>query len=119
MSVTGPRTAPRRRDDGEPLDWVLLFRAFRDACEWVLDVAAHIARRYPEEVATVERVRTFMRARIAGRPAHLRIEDLLFTFALVLAAIERDLRPTQYTVPWFVPLPDVRTIVVRPLSAAA
>jgi hypothetical protein len=116
--VTNARVT-RGRADGAPLDWVLLLRAFRDACEWVLDVAAHIARRYPEEVAAVERVRAYVRARIAGRPAQLRGDDLLFTFALVLAAIERDLRPTQYTVPWFVPLPDVRTIVVRSMSAAA
>lgn len=87
----------------DPFDWSLLFRAFNDALEWVLDVAAHTARNYPDEVATVERVRTFTRARNAGRPAHLRFDDLLFTFSLVLAAIERDLGPLTKRPPTFMP----------------
>ena len=91
----------------EPLDWSLLFRAFKDASEFVLDCAAHTARDYPDEVATVERVRKFMRARNAGRPAHLRIEDLLFTFALVLATIERDLGPLSHRAPCFIAPPLV------------
>ena len=79
--------------DGTALDGSLLLRAFKDAAEWVLDVAAHTARDFPDEVAAVERVRTFMRARSANRPAQLRFDDLLFAFALLLAAIERDLGP--------------------------
>lgn len=66
-----------------------MLRAFEGAAEWLLDVAAVTARDFPDEVATVERVRSFVRARNAGRLAHLRIEDLLFTFTLVLAAIEK------------------------------
>jgi hypothetical protein len=89
--------------DSNLLDWSLLFRAFKDASEWLLDVAAHTARDYPDEVAAVERVRTFMRARVANRPAHLRIDDLLFTFALVLASIERDLGPLSKRPHSFVP----------------
>jgi hypothetical protein len=80
------------RRDGE-LDWTSLFAAFHDAFEWTLDIAAAIARDYPEEVATVERVRTFMRARIAGEISHVRVDDILFTFGLLMAAIERDLAP--------------------------
>ena len=75
------------------LDWAPLFAAFSDVLEWVLDVAAHAARNYPDEVAAVERVRTFMRRRLAGFPAHLRIDDLLFTFALVLVGLEREHLP--------------------------
>jgi hypothetical protein len=86
----------------EQLDWSLLFRAFKDASEWVLDCAAYTARDYPDEVAAVDRVRKFMRARNAGRPAHLRIDDLLFTFALVLASIDRDLGPLAARPPCFV-----------------
>jgi len=86
----------------ETLDWSLLARAFRDASDWVLDVAAHTARDFPDEVAAVERVRRFMRARGAGRPAHLRIDDLLFAFVLVLAAVERDLGPLDRRPPSFV-----------------
>ncbi len=72
-------------------DWTLLFQAFSDALEWALDRAADLARGYPDEVATVERVRTFARRRIAGQPAHVRLEDLLFAFALVAGAVERQL----------------------------
>jgi hypothetical protein len=80
---------------GRPLDWALLYRAFKDASDWVLDVAAHTARNYPDEVAAVERVRRFLRARSAGRRARVRADDLLFTFGLMLAAIERDLGPLR------------------------
>lgn len=89
--------------ESEPLDWSLLFRAFKDASEWVLDVAAHTCRDYPEEVEVVERVRKFMHARNAGRPAHLRIDDVLFAFALVLASIERDLGPLPHRPRSFAP----------------
>jgi len=81
-------------DDGaDPLDWTPLFGAFRQAFEWALDVAAQLAGDFPEEVAAVERVRRFMRKRIAGIPAHVRIDDVLFTFGLLIGAIERDLGP--------------------------
>jgi hypothetical protein len=75
------------------LNWTPLFGAFRDAFEWALDIARAIARDYPEEVEAVERVRAFMRKRIAGEPATLDEQDILFTFGLLLAAIERDLGP--------------------------
>jgi hypothetical protein len=77
------------------LDWPLLYRAFGDASDWVLDIAAHTARNYPDEVAVVERVRRFLRARSAGRRARVRADDLLFTFGLMLAAIDRDLGPLR------------------------
>lgn len=71
-------------------DWTLLFQAFSDALEWVLDRARDLASAYPDEVAAVERVRLFIRKRIAGDPAHVRVDDLLFTFGLVAGAIERQ-----------------------------
>ena len=83
------------------LDWTLLFQAFNEAFEWALDVAAHFARKYPAEVATVERVRVFMRKQVAGQTAHVRIDDLLFTFGLILGAIERDLGPVKHLRPTF------------------
>lgn len=89
------------RDAGDPLDWTPLFGAFQQAFEWALDVAARLARDYPEEVEAVERVRTFMRKRIAGQPAHVRVDDVLFTFGLIIGAIERDLGPTEMLAPWF------------------
>lgn len=87
--------------DAEDLDWTLLFSAFNDAFEWLLDVAAHFARDYPLEVATVERVRAFMRKQVAGQTAHVRVDDLLFTFGLILGAIERDLAPSKSMRPMF------------------
>ena len=87
-----------------PLDWTPLFAAFREAFEWALDVAVRIARDYPEEVEAVERVRTFMRKQISGEPAHVDVEDILFTFGLIIGAIERDLGPMSSLAelgPWF------------------
>lgn len=110
--------------DSEDLDWTLLFAAFNDAFEWVCDVAAHFARDFPAEVAAVERVRAFMRKQVAGHTAHVRIDDLLFTFALIVGAIERDLAPKKSMRPVFA----TRTIVAprkaamranTPLSRAA
>ncbi len=90
-------------DTAGPLNWTPLFSAFEEAFEWALDVATKLARDYPEEVEAVERVRAFMRARIAGQPAHVKVEDILFTFGLVIGAIERDLGPVSNLGPWFAP----------------
>jgi hypothetical protein len=78
-----------------PLDWIPLFQAFHDAFEWALDVARGLAGDFSEEVDAVERVRTFMRSRIAGRVSHVRADDVLFTFGLIIGAIERDLGPVS------------------------
>lgn len=86
-----------------PLDWTPLFGAFREAFEWALNVAVNLAGDFPEEVEAVERVRTFMRARIAGQPAHVRVDDVLFTFGLIIGAIERDLGPVASLGAWFAP----------------
>jgi hypothetical protein len=83
----------------EPTDWTTLFRAFADALEWAFDRAADLARDYPHEVAIVERVRTFARRRIAGDPAHVRIEDVLFVFGLFAGAIERQLGERRAATP--------------------
>jgi len=87
----------------DPLDWTPLFRAFKDAFEWALDVAKNLAGDYVEEVDAVERVRVFMRRRLAGIPAHVRIDDVLFVFGLIIGAIERDLGPVESSRPWFGP----------------
>ncbi len=76
-----------------PVPWTSLFQAFSEAFEWALDLAGGLARAYPDEVATVERVRTFTRRRVAGDPAHIRLDDLLFTLGLIAGALERDVRP--------------------------
>jgi hypothetical protein len=85
-----------------PVDWIPLFQAFRDAFEWTLDIARGLAADFPEEIEAVERVRTFMRSRIAGRLSHVRADDVLFTFGLIIGAIERDLRPVSAFRPLYV-----------------
>ncbi len=105
-----PKTQIRNRkpdpDDPSsagPENWMPLFAAFHEAFEWALDVARHLARDFPEEVAMVERVRSYLRKRIAGEAAHLRIDDVMFTFGLVIGAVERDLGPVRHLGPWFAP----------------
>ena len=71
-------------------DWAPLFAAFAEVLEWLLDRAQLFAREYPEEVAAVERIRTFTRRRAVGDPAHARIDDLLFTLGLIAGAIEEQ-----------------------------
>jgi hypothetical protein len=44
-----------------------------------------------------------MRKRIAGQPAHVRVDDVLFTFGLIIGAIDRDLGPIDMAGPWFAP----------------
>jgi hypothetical protein len=104
MSKKQKRSTHRTPETGAgPLDWTPLYQAFREAFEWALDVAVQLARDFPEEVEAVERVRTFMRARITGQPAHVRVDDVLFTFGLIIGAIERDLGPIATQGPWFAP----------------
>jgi hypothetical protein len=86
----------------KPLDWTTLFAAFREAFEWSLDIARAFARNYPDEVAAIERVRAFMRKRIAGELAHIRFDDVLFAVGLMVGALERvfqPIRPKYLTVP--------------------
>ena len=71
-------------------DWAPRFAAFAEILEWLLDRARDFARDFPQEVAAVERVRTFVRRRIAGDPAHARVDDLLFTLGLIAGALEQQ-----------------------------
>ena len=84
------------------LDWTLLFHAFEDALEWAYDVAQGFARDFPAEVDAVERVRAFTRRQNSGRPGQVTMDDLLFTFALLAGALERDIgfiaTPSQFQV---------------------
>ena len=80
------------RDAGD-LDWKPLYSALQDSIEWALDVAAQLAAPYPEEVDAIESVRAFVRAKLAGQPAEVRVRDLMLTFGIIIAAIERDLEP--------------------------
>jgi hypothetical protein len=100
-SVARRQKVERELEQSGPLDWTPMFQAFKEAFDWALDVGAGLARDYPEEVEAVERVRAFMHKRIKGEAAHVRIDDVLFTFALIIGAIERDLGPVANLGPWF------------------
>ncbi|MEJ7598512.1 MAG: hypothetical protein WKG01_11430 [Kofleriaceae bacterium] len=88
-----PKRSKRQRGscENDPPEWERLYHTFREGFEWALDVAANLARNFPEEADAVERVRTYMRKRLAGAPAHVRINDVLLTFGLLIGAIDRDL----------------------------
>lgn len=75
--------------------WTPLLQAFSEALDWALDRAADLARDYPAEVATLERVRTFLHRRVAGDPAAVRPDDLLFAFGLIGGMLERDVLPAH------------------------
>ena len=75
--------------------WTPLFQAFSEALDWALDRAADFADAYPDEVDTLERVRTFMHRRIAGDPAAVRLDDLLFALGLIGGMLERDVLPSH------------------------
>ena len=68
--------------------WSLLLAGFHEAINWGLDAAARLARGFPDEIETVERVRAFVNGRIAGNEVPIELDDLLFTFAVALAALE-------------------------------
>ena len=93
MTKDPKRSKKKRRmpADGGPPHWERLYDAFREAFEWALDVAARLARDFPEEAEAVERVRVYMRKRLAGQPAHVCVDDVLLTFALLIGSIDRDL----------------------------
>jgi hypothetical protein len=80
-------------------DWTLLFQAFAEALDRAFDAARSLARAYPSEVAAVERVRRFVKKRAAGDPAHVQIDDLLFTLGLVAGSLERARDPTTPLTP--------------------
>lgn len=75
--------------------WRPLLRRYHAELEWLLDMAADAARELPSERAAVGRVRTALRQLVGGASARVDSRDLMFTLALVLAAIERDLGPVE------------------------
>lgn len=93
-------TGVRELVSSGPVDWAPLLESLQDAFEWALDVAVGLARGYPEEIEAVERVRAYIRARIAGEPATLVVDDALFTFALIIGAIGRELDAVGELASW-------------------
>jgi hypothetical protein len=83
-----------------PPAWLPVVGAFRNALHWALDRAAHFARDYPEEVDTVERVRRFVSDGDLRRRERIELDDVLFTLALVVAAVERDVERVGVFARW-------------------
>jgi len=67
-------------------------RAFHEALDWALDIAVSRCK-HRDDIASVERVRSALRARIEGRFAPVSIEDLLFACDLLIATMEADMHP--------------------------
>ena len=90
----------RRRGGGEGngsasaaidrIDYSRAVAAVGEVIDWALDVAVALTRGDDEERASVERVREYARAQLAGDEALPPIADLLFTAGLIVGAIERD-----------------------------
>jgi hypothetical protein len=87
-----PIAAPEITSAG-PIEIEPVLEAIEEALEWAHDVAAGLVRDYPEEVASIERARAFMRKRFRGEPATVAVEDVLFAIGLVISSIDRDPGP--------------------------
>lgn len=72
-------------------DWREVLVRLRDATEWALDLAVHLAREIDEDVEAIERTRGYVRAWLEGRPIDIDMNDVLTTLAVLFAAIEIDL----------------------------
>jgi len=62
-------------------------RAVREALDWAFDIAMSRVS-HPDDIATVERVRDALEARIAKRYTPVSIEDLQFASDLLIAAMQ-------------------------------
>ncbi len=72
-------------------NWQPLFGRLREALDWALDIAAHLAREIDDDVEAVERTRRYVHAWIDGRPIDVDMNDVYTTLAVLFAAIEIDL----------------------------
>ena len=70
---------------------------------WYYRRPSFFADAYPEELAAVRRVRSFVRSRALGVVARIAPEDLAYTFALVFGANTGDLRPLDAAWRWLGP----------------
>jgi hypothetical protein len=66
-----------------------------DLVAWAADLACLLTRGCPDEIAAIERVRSFAYAWLAGETcSSVAIEDVLTTMAALLAGFDRDLGGT-------------------------
>lgn len=85
-------------DAGIGAIWRPLVSAFGDVLENALDRAVDFADR--DEIETINRVRTYVRARMNGEEARVDIDELLFTFTLCMAAFDHDVGRLGGFVTW-------------------
>lgn len=88
QNIKHPRRAAA--DRGVVNDWQPLFAAVGDVTNWALDVASKLSRDFPEDQESIENVREFVHAWLAGRRSEVAVSDVLNTIAIVFSAIEID-----------------------------
>jgi hypothetical protein len=79
----------RETRDEVVFDWGQLFVELRDVIDAALNVAGKLAS-YAEEWDAIENVREFAYDWIAGRPAQVKVSDLLIALGTIFSAIEID-----------------------------
>jgi hypothetical protein len=84
-------TRGARVPSADTRNWAPLFARLRDAIEWALDIAKHLAHEIDEDVEAIERTRAYARAWLRGEPVEIDLEDVLTTLAVLFGAIELDL----------------------------
>jgi len=82
---------PRPRGRPTPAVAVVL----GDLVSWAADIAVVLTRGCPEDLAAIERVRSYAHAWLAGHPCRdLEVDDVLTTAAALMAGIDLDLGGT-------------------------
>lgn len=76
--------------DHDEHDWQPLFVAVGNVTNWAMDVASKLSRDCPEDQDSIENVRAFVHAWLAGRRSEVAVSDVLNTIAIVFSAIEFD-----------------------------
>jgi hypothetical protein len=66
--------------------------------EWGLDIATTLALRDTCDVASIERVRDFLRSYVAGRRAEVPVRDVLTTVAILVSGIHIEDERTALSV---------------------
>jgi len=70
--------------------------ALGDLVSWAADIAIVLTRSCPEDVAAIERVRSYAHAWLSGEPCRdVEVDDVLTTAAALMAGIDLDLGGTS------------------------
>ena len=84
------RNTSGSQSPAQRLKWAALLGAFQGVINWGLDAASRLAAPYPDEIDTIERVREFVSGRVRGHADKIDLDDLLFAFALAMAAVDAE-----------------------------